>query len=126
MAYTRVSHVDDLAWNNLFHRWRGVDCCKTRTLNPVLHVLLHSLQADHELYPPSTKEGRDYGRENRNLVLINFDGEILKHQVPQVASILNHTKGKCFSSNTFLHHGASYAKYDNVFRAQEVKHRFRS
>ena len=29
MAYTRVSHVEDLAWNNLFHRWRGVDCCKT-------------------------------------------------------------------------------------------------
>ena len=95
-----------------------------RTLNPVLHVLLHSLQADHELYPPSTKEGRDYGKENRNLLLINFDCEVLKHQIPPVASILNHTKGKCFSSNTFLHHGASYAKYDNVFRAQEVKHIF--
>ena len=58
-----------------------------RTLNPVLHVLLHSLQADHELYPPSTKEGRDYGKENRNLVLINFDGEIQK--TPGTASDLN-------------------------------------
>lgn len=63
-----------------------------RTLNPVLHVLLHSLQADHELYPPSTKEGRHYGKENRNLLLINFDCEVLKHQIPPVASILNHTK----------------------------------
>ena len=96
-----------------------------RTLNPVLHVLLHSLQADHELYPPSTKEGRHYGKENRNLLLINFDCEVLKHQIPPVVSILNHTKESAsVYSNTFLHHGASYAKYDNVFRAQEVKHIF--